>query len=365
MMDNSKMKERVTLAQVAARAGLSTTAASLILNGRAGTGLSSDAHKRVREAAQQLGYRPNLMARSLRMEKSATLGFVSDMVASTRYASPMITGALRAARERQHTLLVVETEGDPAEQDLAVSTLLDRQVDGIILASARSHAVAPELPSLAVPVLLLNSVSADARFASVIPDEFEGGRLAAQHLVDRGFDRIHVLGASPETMSSPAVTVQVKRRLQGIYSVLDQAGAQAVFMPVNDMQWNPDEGYEAMTRLLAKDRSIKALLSLNDPLSFGAYQALQQAGLSIPDEVSVISFDDDDLVAYLRPRLTTVALPFEQMGRKAVNLILDGELEVLEHLEPMALRHRQSTLPGPDDGRPGVKVSRSTSNCTP
>ena len=140
---NEPKSPRVTLADVAERARVSPTAASLILNGRENTRLSDDARRRVFAAAEALNYRPNLMARGLRTEKSATIGFVSDLIATTRYAGPMIRGALRAARERNYTLFVTETEGDLQEQDRAIEVLLDRQVDALILATVTGRIIMP------------------------------------------------------------------------------------------------------------------------------------------------------------------------------------------------------------------------------
>src|SRR6476661_8940096 len=115
---------RVTLADVALRAGLSKTAASMVLNGREGTRLSADAHQRVFRAAEELGYRPNLAARSLRTQKTATIAFISDIVATTRFAGDMIRGALDAAREHDHVLLIAETQGDESFEQYAIEAML-------------------------------------------------------------------------------------------------------------------------------------------------------------------------------------------------------------------------------------------------
>ena len=128
-------RNRATLADVARRAGLSKTAASMVLNGREGTRLSAEAHQRVFAAAEELGYRPNLAARSLRTRKTATIAFVSDIVATTRFAGDLIRGALDAARERDHVLLITETQGDATFEQYAIEAMLDRQVDGVIYAA--------------------------------------------------------------------------------------------------------------------------------------------------------------------------------------------------------------------------------------
>jgi LacI family transcriptional regulator len=334
---------RVTLADVAAKAGLSPTAASLIMNGRSGTGLSEEARRRVLAAAKELGYRPNLMARGLRTERSATLGFVSDRIASTRYAGPMIRGALRAARDRDHTLFVTETEGDPDEQGRAVDALLDRGVDALIIASVTGRVDLPEeRPGL--PVVLLNGADLSNAYVSVLPDEVGGGRQAAEHLIGLGHRRVHVLGVPADLDDEDEVTVQVRRRVGSLFGVFARAGVETVPIHGESMTWDVEVGYEAANHALRTDPDLRAVVALNDGLAAGAYEAFRHAGRRIPDDVSIVSFDDDDVVSFLRPQLTTVALPFEAMGRRAVELALSGGMAD-EYLEPMHLKVRGSTAP--------------------
>ncbi|BCW86661.1 transcriptional regulator (plasmid) [Arthrobacter sp. NicSoilE8] len=333
------MSPRITLADVAERAGVSRTAASLILNGRENTRLSVDARRRVFEAAEALNYRPNLMARGLRMEKSATLGFVSDRIASTRYAGPMIRGALRAARERNHTLFVTETEGDLREQELAIEALLDRQVDALILATVTGTIMMPER-QLPVPLVILNGSPGPGGFTSVLPDEENGGRQAARHLIQLGHRRVHILGTSePEYW-----TVPVRRRIESLLSEFSKAGVEVVQVALDRPVWDFETGLDTSTRAVNGHGPVTAVVALNDTLAAGAYEGFRQAGLVVPDDVSIVSFDDDDIVSVLRPQLTTVALPFEAMGRRAVEIALDGHTATVgEHLEQMHLRLRDST----------------------
>lgn len=166
-------RKRVTLVDVARRAGLSTTAASMILNGRPDTRLSKDAHERVHAAAAELGYRPNVAARGLRTDKTLTIGFVSDVVATTRFAGGLIQGALDAAQQAGHVVLVTETGGDTRRETEAIAALLDRQVDGIIFATVRARELfVPELPE-GTDAVMLNATNARHPTA-VLPDETAG-----------------------------------------------------------------------------------------------------------------------------------------------------------------------------------------------
>ena len=332
--------KRATLADVARLAGLSQTAASMILNGRPDTRLSQDAHDRVNAAAEELGYRPNVAARGLRTDKTLTIGFISDVVATTRFASGLIKGALEAAEAAGHVVLVLETGGDPAREAEAIGAVLDRQVDGIIFATMRARELfVPEIPATTA-VVMLNATNARHR-TSVLPDEFAGGGQAVQLLLDAGHrEGIALLGQNDEVERDVFRSATVSRRVAGIRSAMADAGLSFV-AEESIWLWEPEEGYEATKALLERQLGIRALLCMNDRIAFGAYQALTEAGLSVPRDVSVVSFDNDELAAYLRPGLTTVGLPHEAMGRLAVELLLAGGDEG-QRLVPMPTVTRMS-----------------------
>lgn len=323
----------MTLADVAREAGLSRTAASMILTGRPDTRLSMEAHQRVMAAAEKLGYRPNLAARSLRTDRTQSIAFISDVVATTRFATGLIRGALAAADAAGHVMLVLETGGEPAREAQAIRAALDRQVDGIIFASMRAREVfVPDLPP-ATPAVMLNATNPHVPVA-VLPDEFEGGRLAVRLLAGAGLRTgIALLGQSDRAEAGLFRSVTIARRVSGIRS---EMAAQGLKFAAEESCWNwePDEGFKLTRKLLRRRQPLRALLCLNDRLAFGAYQALAEAQLAIPGSISVVSFDSDELAAYLRPGLTTIALPHEEMGRRAVELLLSEDASG-EHLVPM------------------------------
>lgn len=317
-------KKRVTLADVAKLAGLSPAAASMILTGRPDTRLSAEAHERVHAAAAQLGYRPNIAARALRTDKTRTIAFISDYVATTRYASGLIRGALQAAEQANHVMLVLETGGEPAREVQAIEAALDRQVDGIVFAAMRAREVfVPDLPANTA-VVMLNGTSSRYK-DSVLPDEFEGGRSAVNLLHDAGFrDGIALIGHNQMVEQGLFRSETVAQRIAGIRHEMEAHGLGFV-AEESCWEWEPHHGYEIVSRLLRQGTRIEALLCLNDRLAFGAYQALAEQGLSVPGDVSVVSFDNDEIASYLRPGLTTIGLPHDDMGREAVNVLLSGE----------------------------------------
>ena len=337
--------KRVTLADVARRAGLSSAAASMILNGRPDTRLSQESHERVHAAAAELGYRPNLAARGLRTDKTQTIGFVSDLVATTRFASGLITGALGAAEKASHVLLVTETGGDARRETDAIAALVDRQVDGVVFATMRARDLfIPDLPET-TRVVLLNATN--ARYPqSVLPDEETGGRAAVELLVSAGHrDGIALLGQNDDTERELFRSTTISRRTTGIRAAMREHGL-AFAAEESIWLWEPQNGYAATRSLMAREPGIRALVCLNDRLAFGAYQALGELGLRVPDDVSIVSFDNDELASYLRPGLTTIGLPHEAMGARAIELLLgDPAADGGETLIDMPVVERDSVAP--------------------
>lgn len=334
--------KRVTLADVARRAGLSSSAASMILNGRPDTRLSKDAHDRVNRAAAELGYRPNVAARSLRMDKTQTIGFISDTVATTRFASGLIKGALAAAEQAEHVILLTETGGDPARQTEAIAALLDRQVDGIIFATMRARELfVPDIPE-STRIVLLNATN-EHYSTSVLPDEERGGRAAVSLLAEAGHrDGIVLLGHNEQKERDTFRSTTVARRLAGIRTEMRRRDLSFDWEE-SIWEWEPHQAYASVCEILNKRPPPRAILCLNDPLAFGAYQALAERGLRVPEDVSIVSFDNDEIASYLRPGLTTIALPHEEMGAQAVRLLLDGTARG-EHLVDMPVIIRSSIL---------------------
>jgi LacI family transcriptional regulator len=336
----------VTLREVALRAGVSPTTASFVLAGREDMRISEEARLRVRRAAAELDYRPNLTARSLRTKVTRTVALVSDTIATRQYAGNMVYGALGAALEEEHLLFVTETDGDPDVELRLIEDLLGRQVDGFVYASMFTRQVRLPKALKGHPVVLLNCISRDGTLPTVLPDERAAGRSAVQVLLAQGHrDGIVVLGETPSGVYA------ARERLAGIEEVLGDAGTKVD--GVLECSWWPEAGYEAVRHTLRHGPLPRALVCLNDRLAFGAYQALQEAGVAIPDEVSVVSFDDSDLAGWLHPALTSVALPHYEMGRRAVHILVAPEpVDGVERV-PMPVRQRESVGPPRSESRAG------------
>ncbi len=339
---------RVTLLDVAQRAGVSRTTASFVMTGRRDMRISADAEQRVLRAARELSYRPSLLARSLRTNLSQTIGLLSDLIASDAFAGEMVRGTMSTALLHEHLTFIGETSGDPELEKNLVQNMLDRGVGGFVYASMYTRRVTVSKTLRNHPVVLLNSVTRLRGVPMVLPDEREGGRIAARALLAHGHGpEIAVVGEVPDHVYAAT------ERLAGINEELAEAGLPGA--TVIDAEWWPEPAHHAVLAHLAAGNRPTAMICLNDRAAMGCYQAAQAAKLSVPEDLSVISFDNSDLASWLRPGLSSIAIPHFELGRRAVEVLLgrhgstqgagapDASTKApLVQRVPMVLRERES-----------------------
>jgi LacI family transcriptional regulator, galactose operon repressor len=340
------VRQRVTLADVAKASGVSPTTASLVLTGRGrDLRISHDAERRVREAARDLGYRRHAVSGGVLKGRTRTVGLIIDSVVSSPLAGDLVRGAAEAAGGRGFVLFTGESGGDPEAERALVEAMRDRRVDGIVFATASTRRIAVPKGLDDGPAVLLNALPLGwSSLPSVVPDEVQAGRRAARVLVEAGHrEDVHLIGVGPGLDQVPPVGIAAVERLMGIREVFDDAGVAVVGSTCAD--WSPENGYDATRELLRRTRP-SALLCFDDRLAFGAYQALADAGLSVPEDVSVVSFDDHSIASWLRPSLTTVVLPHRELGAKAVEMLFadpgrGGGLPsaATVHRVPVSVRH--------------------------
>jgi LacI family transcriptional regulator len=304
-----------TIKDVARKAGVSFKTVSRVLNDD--TAVRDETRAKVMDAIEALDYRPNIMARSLRSQRTHTIGFVSDLIASTPYASLIIQGAQERAWESNYLLLLVNTGGNQKMKEAAVDTLLDRQVDGIIYATMYHREAHPPEEVKQVPTVLLDCFVANRSLPSVVPDEVTGGREATLHLLQKGHHRIGLI--------LDQVDIPAKRgRFQGYKEALASFQIPYDENLVKFGNSMPDGGYDATMQLMQQPNKPTAIFCYNDRTAMGAYDALRKLGLSVPNDVAVIGFDNQELIAAnLYPPLTTMKLPHYEMGQWAVKHLLE------------------------------------------
>ncbi|KJK43695.1 LacI family transcriptional regulator [Lentzea aerocolonigenes] len=335
---------RVRMADVAARAGVSTATVSMVLNGVNSTRISPQTQQRVREAAEAVGYKPNSVARSLRTQQTRMVGLISDTIASTPFAGRMLAGANDVAREQGHLVVLVDTERDAEAERQALHALNGQQVDAVIYA-CMWHRVVEVPPGLPEDAVLLDCAPAGGGRAAVVPDERAGGRVAVRELVAAGHRRIAFLDAEERFE-----LVASRLRYEGYLEVLAEAGIEPD--PALHVRAEPvaGGGRDAARRLLDLPERPTAMFCFNDRMAMGAYAAAHHCGLSVPRDLSIVGYDDQQLVAAeLDPPLTTIALPHYEMGRWAMEVALglrQADPEV-PHLMPCPLIRRASVSPPP------------------
>lgn len=338
-------RNRVTLADVALEAGLSKTAVSFALNNPEGSRLSEDAIDRAVAAAKKLNYSPNFAARTLRTQRTHSIGFLSSDVAVTRFAMAMIATALRESDASDHALLIAETGSDAKQSNRALQALVDRQIDGLIVAEMGAKQVdAPATPP-GLQVVYANALGPNSA-PSILPDEYQGGRTVVTELLSGRLKKnILILGSHPVLETDLRVSATIGSRLRGIREALIEAGIKD-WTEVTGKSWTADFGYESMQDVAKRKTFPDAVIALNDQIAAGVYQACAELGVKIGQDISVVSFDDDEIVGYLRPGLTTARLPYPEIGELAVKMVLSTTPEPGIHLVPMELMVRDSVAKG-------------------
>ena len=303
---------------VARLAGVSPATVSFVLNKTAGQTISDETRQRVLRAVAELGYRPNRAAQGLRQGRSATIGFVSHDVDFGVFAAAAIKGAHEASIRHGNLLLLVNTGGSNRQAAQLVGELLDRQTDALIFAAAGTRSVVIPESAGRVPTILVNCFVPDDSTPSILPDEVRGGREAAQALLDLGHRDIAYLTGTASAWAT-------KARLRGFREALRGAGLDPRDHTVLSGNYQADSGYELARRLLRRDSRPTAIMCGNDRMAVGVLLALLEAGLRVPEDVSVMGYDDQfQLAAEVHPALSTVRLPYEAMGRLAAEQLAAG-----------------------------------------
>jgi LacI family transcriptional regulator, galactose operon repressor len=334
---------RATIGDVARRAGVSTATVSRVL---AGVGRARpETMGRVRAAARELGYRPSGIARSLKLKTTRTLGLIVTDIENP-YFPELVRAIEDAARGDGYAVLLCNADDDPEREAGYLDLLVERRVDGIVIAASSLGARQREwLSEPPVPVVLVNTIADGVALPSIASDNRAGGRMAVEHLVGLGHRRIGHLTAFPRS--------DAPERLAGAQDAMVAAGLPPAAMMVVAGDPGVAGGERAMRTLLESAADVTAVFAYNDLMAIGAMRACRATHRRVPDDVSVVGFDDVDLAAYVDPPLTTLAQSTAEMGRWAFErlarqLAEPGESGPREMIRlPVRLEVRQSTQVAP------------------
>lgn len=332
------VRRAVTLRDVAAAAGVSKSTVSRILDERLPRSESRTA-QRVRQAAAELGYFRDVSAASLRRGKTMTIGVVVPRLTDTVMA--MLYEALAHACQRTGRFAIVATTDDEPNADrTAADALLQRRVDGLVLSTARIGDDFPsELASRGVPYVL--ALRSDGHSLSSVGDDRLGGYLATRHLLDLGHRRIGLI-AGPQYASS------ARGRVEGYRQAMAEAGAQINPAWVIESTFGIESGAHAAEALMALDPRPTAVFAVNDNTAIGALSAFEQLDLSVPQDVSLVGYNDIPIVSRLPVPLTTVRVPFDQIATAALDLLTSSptaEHDRVRVVTPTLIPRRSTTAP--------------------
>lgn len=320
-----------TMHDVAREAGVSQATVSLVLNDVSGSRFSDATKERVHKAVESLGYRTNAHAKVLREGVAGIIGFIGDAVATSPFSGKIIEGAQERAWESGLLLIAVNTGGDKELELASLETMLSYKVAGVVYASMYHQRVDVPKVLREVPTVVLNSEDKGGYFPSVAPDEEAGGFEATRHLLGAGHRRVAMINIESLDSNLPGAV----GRFEGYSRALLSAGVDIDPALVKFGTGGEPDGFKYALELMQLPEPPTAIFCANDRTAWGAYQAMAELGKRIPYDVSIVGFDNQETLApNLRPGLTTLDLPFESMGRRAVDLILkriepQGQIELM------------------------------------
>lgn len=304
------MAKKATIRDLANAANVSVTTVSQILNGK-GQRFSNETRQKVLTLQQELNYVPDFNARNLIMKSSKTIGVLVPNIGNP-FFSTFIKGIQKKSRKLKFTPFVFSANHDEKLETYYLKQLVERATDGLIIASASitDDALDQILKRNRIPYLLLdqNTIVDGDRIET---DDINGGRIAADHLLSLGHQHFTMVMPSEPTNN-------LVRRLQGFQERLKEDGKQVsvIYSPMTKQG-----GYEATDEVLATDAT--AIFAINDEMAIGLYRGLREKDLRVPQDLSIMGYDDIDLDEYVQPKLTTVHQPIMQMGEQATDLLVD------------------------------------------
>ncbi len=303
-----------TIVDVAARAGVSTATVSRVLSGAQPARQATQ--DRVLAAVRELDYRPSGVARALKRSETRTIGLLI-----TDIGNPFFPQIVRAVEDEAHArgygVILCNAADDPERELAYIELLLERRVDGLIVASARTtRRHADRLARVPMPVVLVNSDAPGSGLAGITTAHRHGARLATEHLIGLGHRRIAHISA-PRAQAA-------RLRRSGVTDALRAAGLSAASLPVAQGDEHVEGGARAAQLLLAEGRQPTAIVCYNDLTAVGALRAVRRAGLRVPEDISLTGFDDIEMAAWTDPPLTTVRQPTDALARWAVGRLADA-----------------------------------------
>jgi len=299
---------------VARLAGVSTSTVSHVIN--KDRFVSEAIREKVETAIKTLNYAPSAIARSLKINQTRTIGML--ITASTNpFYSELVRGVERSCFERGYSLVLCNTEGDEQRMNRNLETLMQKRVDGLLLLCTETHQPSQEImqryPS--IPTVMMDWAPFDGDSDLIQDNSLLGGDMATQYLIGKGHTRIACI-------TGPLDKTPARLRLEGYREAMARAGLVIREGDEIESDFEFGGGFDAMQALLAMSERPQAVFIGNDAMAVGAYQALYQAGLKIPQDMAIVGYDDIELARYMTPPLTTIHQPKDELGELAIDVLI-------------------------------------------
>ncbi|MGA3210246.1 MAG: LacI family DNA-binding transcriptional regulator [Terriglobales bacterium] len=329
MKRQSRSNGTVTIRDIAGKAGFSPSTVSIVLNNAPlARYIPAETKERIHKVARQLGYRPNQLARSLRSQRNHTIGLIVFNITDP-FCTPILHGIETALYQASYISLLADAHNDRSRFERYLEMLLERRVEGLIVVAnwlVVQIDLLADLENRSIPTAVIGRKLSLGAVSSVMVDNEAGARMAVEHLYSLGHREIAFL-------RGPKVLVDTGQRWRGIRSFAQSTGLALDPKLILDLpkSFDPNEGFDAGFRLteelLRRKLHFTALVAFDDVTALGAMRALTVAGVKVPQQCSVIGFDDVAPAALSFPPLTTIRQPMETMGACAVGLVADAIAE--------------------------------------
>ncbi len=310
------MKRVVTIKDIARELNISPGTVSRALKDH--PDISATTKRNVLELAQRWDYRPNSIARSLRQSKSFTIGVVVPRIAHYFFAN-VIAGAEQVANSKGYNIVICQSNEVQSREEVALQTLLSSRVDAICISMASGTESFDHLTALqrrGVPLLFFDRICESIQAPAVVVDDFQGAYAATEYLIQTGCRNIaHLAGPKTLTIS--------KKRMEGYLAALTDYHISVRPELILHAGLSYTEGEAATEKLLESQRDIDGIFAVSDPTAIGAMQALKRAGLSVPENISIIGFSNEPATSFVEPSLTTVEQPSYEIGQVMARLCID------------------------------------------
>lgn len=323
----------VHISDVARLAGVSCATVSRVINGTAK--VDKEKAKRVLDAIDETGFKPNEIARSLYKKSSRMIGYIVPSILNI-FLNEIGRAIEDESFQNGYKMILCNSDEDPKKEAAYINMLSSMNADGIII-TANNENLDEEIRNCSLPIVVLDKSAGAGYTASVQSDNYAGGRIAAEHLVKCGCKNIILMRGPQKYLSS-------QQRFLGYVDVCNENGIQPLFI---NSQYSFSDGLQCSRELLERFPNVDGILASSDMVALSLYKVLCEQGRRVPDDIMIVGYDGVELSSLMTPALTTVAQPIEGIGRLAAKLIIDqvahNKIEQRENILPVSLKIRQTT----------------------